>query len=184
MVISLKELINKLHKDERESKFTQNIFGAVYGKLLEVNDFVGQLKKEFFFDSLNISLKSYEKLMKLTPASNATIEERRSAIWARWRANGKNAVKLIQDVCNAWQSGEIKARFVDGKILLQFVGSYGIPSQVAFNALIAQINEIIPAHIGYFVQYKFLLKKDIHNVMTKAEMQQLIKSKYCEVGTK
>jgi hypothetical protein len=184
MVLSLKELINKLHKDERDSSFVQNIFSAVYKKLIEINDFVEQLKKEFFFDTLSISLSAYEKLMKITTSSNATVDERRSAIWARWRANGKNTIKLIQDVCNAWQNGEIKAQFVNGKIKLQFVGAYGIPSQVALNALITQINEIIPAHIGYFIQYKFLLKKDIHKVLTKAQMQQLSKNKYCEVGTK
>lgn len=171
MVISLKELINKLHKDERESKFTQNIFGAVYDKLLKVNDFVGQLKKEFFFDTMTISLKAYEKLLKIVPSVNATIEDRRSAIRAKWRANGKNSMKLIIDVCNSWKNGEIEATFTGGKYQLRFVGAYGVPSD--FNALISMLEEIKLAHIGYNILFKWLLIEDIHEVKTVEKMQQL-----------
>lgn len=34
-----------------------------------------------------------------------------------------------------------------------------------------------------FIYSKYLLKKNIHHVLTKAEMQALTKNKYCEVGT-
>lgn len=183
-MITLRQLIQKLHKDDRESNFVNALFTAIYNKMAEVNNYVAGLKNEFFFDTLTLfSITAYERLMKITPFAGASVEDRRSAIRARWRANGKNTVALIQDVCNSWQNGEIWARFIGGKIKLQFIGGYGIPSASNLSALIAQINEIIPAHIGYFFQYKFLLKKDIHNVLTKSEMESLIKSKYCEVRT-
>ena len=179
----LTALINKLHKCDRKSQFVYDLFYAVHKKLAEVHEYIKNLKNEFFFDTLNLSIPSYEKLMKLTPFADATKEERQSAIWARWLANGKNTIKLIQDICNTWENGEIDASFVEGKIKLQFIGSYGIPSQSALSALVKQIEDIIPAHIGFFWQYKFLLKKEIHNVLTKSEMQQLSKNKYCEVKT-
>ena len=183
-MISLKELINKLHKDDRESTFVKMLFGAIYNKVADINNYIKGLQNEFFFDTLTLfSISAYEKLMKITPFAGATIEDRRSAIRARWRANGKNTIKLIQDICNSWQNGEILASFISGKIKLQFVGSYGIPSANNLSALSSQINELIPAHIGWYFQYKFILKKDIHNVMTKAQMEKLIKSKYCEVMT-
>lgn len=179
--MKLKDLINKLHKYERASVFVNDLFLAIFNKLSELDKFVEDLKKEFFFDTLRISASAYEKLMNLTSFVGATLDDRRSVIWARWRSNGKNTVKLIQDICNAWKNGEIEAHFVNGKIKLQFVGAYGIPNKNALNALMLQIEETIPAHIGFFWQYKFLLKKDIHNVLTKSEMQQLTKNKYCEV---
>lgn len=179
--MQLENLIKKLHKYERKSQFVYDLFFAIHKKLTEVHEFVKNLKNEFFFDTLNISIPAYEKLMKLTPFANATKEDRQSSIWARWRANGKNTIKLIQDICNTWKNGEIDAGFINGKIKLQFINTYGIPAQSALQSLISQIEEIIPAHIGYFWQYKFLLKKEIHNVLTKAEMEQLTKNKYCEV---
>ena len=181
-MISLKELINKLQRNDRKSVFVQVLFGAIYNKMTEIYNYISGLKNEFFFDTLTeFSAKSYEKLMKITPYANANIEDRRSAIRARWRANGKNTILLIQDICNSWQNGEILAHFISGKIRLQFIGNYGIPTKNNLSALIAQINEIIPAHIGYYFKYKFLLKKDIHNVMTKKDMQELAKNNYCEV---
>lgn len=183
-MISLKELINKLHRYDRKSVFVQVLFGAIYNKMTAIYNYISGLKNEFFFDTLTeFSAKSYEKLMKITPYANASIEDRRSAIRARWRANGKNTIKLIQDICNSWDNGEIEAHFVQGKIKLKFLASYGTPTRNALQALINQIEEIIPAHIGYYFQYKFLLKKDIHNIMTKSEMENTIKSKFCEVKT-
>lgn len=181
-MISLKELINKLHRNDRKSVFVQVLFGAIYNKMTEIYNYISGLKNEFFFDTLTeFSAKSYEKLMKITPYANASIEDRRSAIRARWRANGKNTIALIQDVCNSWQNGEILANFISGKVRLKFIGAYGMPSVSNLKALTEQIKEIIPAHIGYYFQYKFLLKKDIHNIMTKSEMENTIKSKFCEV---
>ena len=181
--MKLQELINKLHKYERGSVFVNDLFSAIFAVIESVDKMVEEIKNEFFFDTITIGLKAYEKLLKIQPSVNATINERRSAIRAKWRANGKNTIKLIQDICNSWDNGEIEAHFIGGKIKLQFVGSYGIPTKDALQALVNQIEEMIPAHIGYFWQYKFLLKKDIHHVLTKNQMQQLEKNKYCEVKT-
>lgn len=181
--MKLQELINKLHKYERGSVFVNDLFSAIFIVIESVDKMVEEIKNEFFFDTITIGLKAYEKLLKIQPSVDATINERRSAIRAKWRANGKNTIKLIQDICNSWDNGEIEAHFISGKIKLQFVGSYGIPTKDALQALVNQIEEIIPAHIGYFWQYKFLLKKDIHHVLTKNQMQQLKKNKYCEVKT-
>ena len=183
-MITLKELINKVHKNERGSAFVQVLFGAIYKKLAEIYKYISELQNEFFFDTLTeFSVSAYEKLMNITPYANATIEDRRATIRARWRANGKNTIALIQDVCNSWQNGEILAHFIDGKVRLKFIGAYGMPSANNLISLTEQIKEIIPAHIGYYFQYKFLLKKNIHNVMTKTEMENTIKSKFCEVRT-
>ena len=116
-MITLKELINKLHKDDRKSKFVQNLFGAIYDFLISVNNFIIGLKNEFFFDTLtDFSASAYERLMDIKSFAGASIEDRRSAIRARWRANGKNTIALIQDICNSWQNGEILAHFIGGKI--------------------------------------------------------------------
>ena len=181
--MNLTTLKNKLHKQERDTKFVADLFSSIFKKLQKISAFVDELKAQFFFDTLTFSASAYEKLMNLIVLVDSDIEDRRSAIHARWRANGKNTVKLIQDLCNAWKNGEIEAHFIDGKIALKFVGSVGIPNKNALQSLMLQIEEVIPAHIGFFWIYKFLLKRDIHNVMTKSEMEKLTKNKYCEVKT-
>ena len=59
--------------------------------------------------------------------STGTLEERRTALIARWRGSGKCDVDLIQRVCDSWKNGEISVGFAEGVILLTFVGAYGIP---------------------------------------------------------
>lgn len=169
--MNLNELVAKLHKYERKSEFANDIFSAIHKKVSEVSSFVETLKGEFFFDTLTISLKAYEKLMKITPQANATIDERRSAIRARWRANGKNSVKLIQDVCDSWKNGEVEAHFISGKLQIKFVGEYGIPENLQY--LLDEVENIKPAHWGYALLFKYLLIEDIHNVKTLEEMEQI-----------
>ena len=169
--MNLKELVAKLHKYERTSEFANDIFSSIHKKVSEVATFIDTLKGEFFFDTLTISLKSYEKLMKIIPQANATIDERRSAIRARWRANGKNSMKLIQDVCNSWENGRCEAKFIDGKLQIKFSGKYGIPKTL--NVLLNMIEEIKPAHWGYNFLFKYLLLEDIHNMKTLEELQAI-----------
>lgn len=169
--MNLKELVAKLHKYERTSEFANDIFSSIHKKVSEVATFIDTLKGEFFFDTLTISLRAYEKLMKITPHADATIDERRSAIRARWRANGKNSMKLIQDVCDSWKNGEVEAHFVSGKLQIKFVGEYGIPRTLQH--LLNEVEEIKPAHWGYTLLFKYLLIEDIHNVKTLEEMEQI-----------
>ena len=53
-MISLKELINKLHKDDRESTFVKMLFGAIYNKVADINNYIKGLQNEFFFDTLTL----------------------------------------------------------------------------------------------------------------------------------
>lgn len=169
--MKLKDLINKLHKYERASVFVNDLFSAIFNKLSELDKFVEDLKKEFFFDTLIISASAYEKLMNLTSFVGATLDDRRSAIWARWRSNGKNTVKLIQDICNAWKNGEVEVDFVNGKIQIQFVRSFGIPSNL--DSLKESVEEIKPAHLDFLILFKYLLIENTHEVKTIEEMQQI-----------
>ena len=169
--MNLNELVAKLHKYERKSTFANDIFSAIHKKVSEVSSFVETLKGEFFFDTLTISLKAYEKLMKITPQADATIDERRSAIRARWRANGKNSIRLIQDVCDSWKNGEIEAHFVSGKLQIKFIGEYGVPATL--QQLLDEVENIKPAHWGYELLFKYLLIENIHEIKTLEEMESL-----------
>ena len=47
--------------------------------------------------------------------STGTLEERRTALIARWRGSGKCDVDLIQRVCDSWKNGEILRRLCRGR---------------------------------------------------------------------
>ena len=127
-------------------------------------------KNNFYFNKMTLNAVIFmEKLLKITPKTTQTLDNRRDVIRARWRGYGHNSIKLIQMVCEAWKNGEVEADFINGKIQLKFIGAYGVPEDL--QALIDAINVIKPSHLAYYLIYKYLLIEDIHEVMPIEELE-------------
>lgn len=94
-------------------------------------------------------------------ASTGTLEERRTALIARWRAAGKCDVELIQRVCDSWKNGEISVGFAKGVIVLTFVGAYGVPEAAELAALQDAVEHTIPCHLAVSYLYRYLLVREV-----------------------
>lgn len=103
-------------------------------------------------------------------ASTGTLEERRTALIARWRGSGKCDVDLIQRVCDAWKNGEISVGFAKGVIVLTFVGAYGVPEAAELAALQDAVENTIPCHLAVSYLYRYLLVREVDG-MTLDELQ-------------
>lgn len=127
--------------------------------------------QQMFLDSMTWALAIEERIAGITPAAGAGVEERRSVLQAKWRsATGKCDVDLIQRVCDSWQNGEVDVDFVDGEIVLRFVGAYGVPDADALAALQSAVQEVIPAHLAVKYLYRYLLVREV-SAMTVSELQ-------------
>ena len=102
--------------------------------------------------------------------STGTLEERRTALIARWRGSGKCDVDLIQRVCDSWKNGEISVGFAKGVILLTFVGAYGVPEAAELAALRDAVEHTIPCHLAVSYLYRYLLVREV-SAMTVDELQ-------------
>lgn len=94
-------------------------------------------------------------------ASTGTLEERRTALIARWRGSGKCDVDLIQRVCDSWKNGEISVGFAKGVILLTFVGAYGVPEAAELAALQDAVEHTSPCHLAVSYLYRYLLVREV-----------------------
>ena len=122
--------------------------------------------QQMFLDSMTWALAIEERIAGITPAAGAGVEERRSVLQAKWRsATGKCDVDLIQRVCDSWQNGEVDVDFVDGEIVLRFVGAYGVPDADALAALKAAVQEVIPAHLAVKYLYRYLLVREVDGMV-------------------
>lgn len=122
--------------------------------------------QQMFLDSMTWALAIEERIAGITPAAGATLEERRSVLQAKWRsATGKCDVDLIQRVCDSWENGQVDVDFVDGEIILEFVGSYGVPDADALAALQSAVQEVIPAHLAVKYLYRYLLVREVHGMV-------------------
>lgn len=163
------KLINAVYRnDDFINDFTEAL-RIVFQRLI---DFCDAVKDNHFFDKLDENgLIWWEVRLKIIPSATQTLDDRRATVQAKYLSNGHNEIKLIQKICDSWKNGEIEADFVNGKIQIQFVGSFGIPSDL--DSLKESIEEIKPAHCGYSILFKFLLIEDIHEVKTVEEMEQI-----------
>lgn len=103
-------------------------------------------------------------------ASTGTLEERRTALIARWRGAGKCDVERIQSVCDSWRNGEISVGFAEGVVVLTFIGAYGIPAPAELAALQEAVDRTIPCHLAVSYLYRYLLVREVDG-MTLDELQ-------------
>ena len=111
----------------------------------------------------------FERLLGLK-GTGQTLEDRRSAIQAAWLGPQKPTMSLIQSICDAWQKGGTQVKYEPGVIHIEFFGAYGTPQNLA--ALETALARTIPAHLRLIYSFKYLLIKEIHAVMTLAELEQ------------
>ena len=170
--MTFKEKILKLlHKIYRNDNFTINLTNGASKLLNNADTVISRLSSLFHFNRLDTSgCEWWEKLLTITDI-NQNLEDRQAKIRAKWISNVHNDIELIQKVCESWKRGEAEADFINGKIKLEFIGSYGVPD--AIDSLIKSINEVKPAHLALMIFYKYLLIEDIHEVKTLEEMENL-----------
>lgn len=163
------KLINAVYRnDDFINDFTEAL-RIVFQRLI---DFCDAVKDNHFFDKLDENgLIWWEVRLKIIPSATQTLDDRRATVQAKYLSNGHNEIKLIQKICDSWKNGEIEADFVNGKIQIQFVGSFGIPSDL--DSLKESIEEIKPAHLPIAWLYRYLLIEHIHEVKTIEEMEQI-----------
>ena len=123
---------------------------------------------QLYPDSMTWLLETEERAANLP--SIGTLEERRTALIARWRGAGKCDVERIQSVCDSWRNGEISVGFAEGVIVLTFVGAYGIPAPAELAALQEAVDRTIPCHLAVQFLWRWLLVREV-SAMTIDELQ-------------
>lgn len=123
---------------------------------------------QLYPDSMTWLLETEERAANLP--SIGTLEERRTALIARWRGAGKCDVERIQSVCDSWRNGEIGVGFAEGVIVLTFIGAYGIPAPAELAALQEAVDRTIPCHLAVQFLWRWLLVREV-SAMTVDELQ-------------
>lgn len=166
------QILKLLNRVYREDKYTNDLLEPIKTQLKTLEDFIDAVSNNFFFNKLDENgCRWYEKLLEITVGQNQTIADRQSSIQAKWLSNTHNDILLLQRVCNSWKNGEVLVDFVNGKIKIQFVGEFGVPDDL--DGLLEAVGAVKPAHLAYFLVFKYLLIKDIHEVKTIVQMEQI-----------
>ena len=164
------DILRNLPTAYRGDKWVRDLLGAVAALDDTQRAAAMETAAQIFPDSMTFILDVEERMAGLSGNAALPIEERRTALQARWRAAGKCDVDLIQRVCDSWRNGEIEVGFAAGVIVLTFVGAYGVPEAAALAALQDAIEHTIPCHLATEYLYRYLLVREVDG-MTLDELQ-------------
>ena len=162
-------MLHNLPRQYREDPTVKVLANAIQSVLESQEAEAVTVPSQISLDAVTWNLETEERLVNITPPAGATLESRRTALKAKWRSGGKLTIEQVQAVCDAWKNGEVVVSFPNGSIRLLFVGAYGVP--VDLDALKAAVRLVIPAHLAAEYVIKYLLIRDIHEVMTISTLE-------------
>ena len=154
----------------RTDKWVRDLLGCIAALDEKQRESALETVEQLFPDTMTWILETEERIAGLEGNAALTLEERRTALQARWRAAGKCDVELIQRVCDSWKNGEISVGFAEGVIVLTFVGAYGVPEAAELAALQEAVDRTIPCHLAVSYLYRYLLVREVDG-MTLDELQ-------------
>lgn len=152
----VKKHLNGLYRNDPFVMALSSGVGKAYD---EVSESMTDLFKQYDLEAVTWGIGLWEKLLDFKTDDTKAIEDRRSALRARWQSDGKIDALSIQRICDNWKNGEIQVDFVEGSVVLKFVGAYGVP--VDLEGLLAAVNDVKPAHLAMDYLIKYVLIKDV-----------------------
>ncbi len=164
------KLLARINALNAKDVFVRDVLCAIGKTMGETDQKIMQTAADNFFDTCSEErLEAYEKEVLITPFSTQSIEDRRSALSAKWKSDGKVDVALLQAVANSWKYGGVSVDFVGNKIQITFTDTLGMPSDTA--GLELALDEVKPAHLPIVFLTTYLYVRDVRE-MTVAELQQ------------
>jgi len=148
-----RDLIKSLPKYYQNSGVMQQIM-STDGKILDaVEAMLNVADNQMLVATSDEDLARWEKIFGLPSAGN--ISRRRERALARKRGGGTGTIAQLKNVISSFSQGdvEITELYNQYMITIKFVGTLGAPPYL--DDVIAAINEIIPAHIGYTIVLQY-----------------------------
>lgn len=146
-------------------------------ELTQTSRTIAEMEDQLVVSTSTFLMSRHEKIFAIPINAEDTLEARRARVLAKIRGQGTVSATMLQAVASSFASGEVKIMEHPREYIfdVKFVGTLGTPSNMS--DLSAALDEIKPAHLLYRYLYRYLIIREIHEVMTLAvlEMQTLDK---------
>lgn len=162
-------MLYNLPQQYRKDPWVQALYRAIGTVIADIEQGEESLSKQLSLDSVTWNLETEERLAGIAPSSQTDLENRRAVLKGKWRSGGKLTIVQIQAVADAWKNGETAVSYQNSRIWVQFIGAYGVPSDM--DALRQALQDVIPAHLPIAYAYRYLLIRDIQEQVTLSKME-------------
>lgn len=161
---------------EQNSKLFENLLGAETNQFDDYDTGIIDLDQQLSIDTATWGLNIYEEELGVPTDIQKSYEERRSIIKSKLRGSGKVDRNLIKSVADAWTNGDVEISFQDDSIHVTFTSVIGTPPNI--DDVKKGLRDVMPAHLAILYEYAYLLIKDINQIVTLAELQQIKLDKF------
>ncbi|WP_234405668.1 putative phage tail protein [Paenibacillus sp. IHBB 10380] len=134
---------------------------------------IERLLNESYPESSTIFLDRYERDLQIPIDPTKPANQRRSVIISKMRGSGKVSGSMLKNVAQAYDGGTVNVA-VDVPhytIVITFIDSLGIPPNL--DDLKQALEDIKPAHMKLEYKFRYLLIREIHNVLTLNQIQEI-----------
>ena len=147
-------MISYLHKLYRTDPWFMVLFDSAGTEMDKIAELIEGIDQQLFFDTATeTGLTVYEKELGIPTRIGISIADRRSTISAKWKMGGISNLELIQLIADSWHNGAVEVTFVSGKIHVEFISIYGIPTDL--DGLKAAVEQIKPAHLAVYYAFRY-----------------------------
>lgn len=154
-----RDLIKKVPKYYRNSKVMMLLLGTDADILDEVEKKINSTDAQCLISTADTSLSRWEQIFGIQNTQD-DVQRRRERLIARKRGGGGGTIAHLKSVISSFSNGEVDIveHYDQYMITITFVGEFGAPPYL--DDVIAAINEIIPAHIGFTIALVYRLWED------------------------
>lgn len=158
------------YESSRVMRADMNTKGTEMDSLFKTLD---EILQQFFVQTATWGLDRWEYELGIQSDQRKPIEQRRALIESKLRGSGKFSGRLVKNVAEAYDGGKVNVTFQpqEWSFTVEFIDTVGIPPNL--DDLKAVIDEIKPAHMKVEYEFNYLLIRDIHDVLTLNQMEQV-----------
>lgn len=161
---------------QRNDPYTVEILNAIAAEIGIIENQIIDFDNQYFFDTVTWYINTLAKQLGIKIETSLPIEEKRAIVESKCKSDGKSDIYLLQAVADSWKNGEIEVDFVNSKIQIRFISTFGTPTNL--DNLKHALDTAKPSHLPILYFFKYFLIKDIHEVMTLEELEQQTLDKF------
>lgn len=168
-----RELFSYLPAYYESSRIMQTDMNTKGTELDSLFGTLDEILQQFFVQTATWGLDRWEYELGIQNDWQKPIEQRRAVVESKLRGSGKFSGRLVKNVAEAYDGGKVNVTFQpqEWSFTVEFIDTVGIPPNL--DDLKAIIDEIKPAHMKVEYEFNYLLIRDIHDVLTLHQMEQV-----------
>lgn len=176
-------MFDTMPKYYEEGRISRNIIERQAKEFADLDAAIKDVLDQYFIDTATWGLAKWEAVCGIPTDETKPLDQRRSVIKSKLRGIGTVTVEMIKNVAEAYLNGEVDVtnNYANYEVIVTFIGKIGIPPNL--DDIKNALREIIPAHLGITYKFRYLLIKEIHNVMSINQMQSTTLDKFAGGAT-